>query len=883
MDELTRILLVEDLPADAGLAEREIRKTLGACVFSRVDTKDAFLAALREFNPDIIISDYRMPQFDGMTALQLALDRLPLTPFIILTSAINEDTAVECMKAGASDYIIKEHMKRLGSAVLHALQERKNRMARKDAERDLLVRTHAVDSSISAIGIADFNGKILYVNDSYCRLWKFPTKEEILGKKMSDFVLNGEQAIKIFDMVRQHGSYLGEEEAVCMDGSRINVLLSVNMVSDSDGKPNCVMASFLDISELKRAERETREWKDRYEMISTLSHMAFYDHCIDTDTISWSRNMENIFGTKALVIPEWSKYSQKNLHPEDPNMQDEIARMIKDTGQFHVEGRFKSVDGKFLYVSNRGYKRLDTVTGFAHYYGVVEDITERKKNEETMHLLAHTMESITEIARITNLDNRLIFVNDAFLKTYGYTREEVIGQHVQMFGSPNNFPGLPDAIYQETLKGSWKGEVLDVAKDGREIPLMLRTSQIKNGQGKVIGLVGILEDLTERKLLEAQFLQAQKMEAVGRLAGGVAHDFNNMIGVILGYATLMEQKFSTSDPLLHNVQAIISAAQRSANLTRQLLAFARKQVIAPISLDLNEILQSLQAMLARLIGEDISLTVRPGKNLWNVKMDPTQVDQILANLVTNARDAIENVGNIVIETSNIVVDQEYAKESFEISPGNYVVITVSDTGKGMDKETQSRIFEPFFTTKPSGHGTGLGLSTVFGIVKQNGGAISVSSEIGHGTSMKLFFRRHYGEAEQRTATQAAAMQSGTETILIVEDERELLDLGKYSLEMCGYTVLTASSPAEALRICEQTGAAIRVLITDVVMPGMNGKQLEEKIKSILPEIKTIFMSGYTADVVAKRGILEMGVRFLQKPFRPDDLASIVYKTLNGDQ
>jgi two-component system cell cycle sensor histidine kinase/response regulator CckA len=507
------------------------------------------------------------------------------------------------------------------------------------------------------------------------------------------------------------------------------------------------------------------------------------------------------------------------------------------------------------------------------------DITDRKKADESIQLLAHTMESISEIATITDLNDRITFVNEAFLRSYGYRRSEIIGQHISIVWSPNNTPGLQEEIIQQSRTGSWNGDILNVTKDGREFPLSLHTSQVRDDRGNIIGLVGISEDVSTIKNLEAQLLQSQKMEAIGRLAGGIAHDFNNMIGVILGYSSLMEKELKDADPLKQHVIAIDAAAKRSANLIEQLLAFARKQVIAPMVLNLNDSLSIVSPMLVRLIGEDIALSLKPAADLWNVKIDPTQIDQILTNLATNARDAIENVGRIIIETANAVIGNEYAQKHVDVTPGEYVQLSFSDTGAGMDTTTKSRIFEPFFTTKQKERGTGLGLATVFGIVKQNNGFISVYSELRHGTTFKIFLPRFYGKAEKITEQPAAELHNGSGTILIVEDEVELLALARTTLKMYGYTVLAAKSPGDALLMFEKYHHQIHLLITDVVMPGMNGKELHDRLAKVRPQLPVIFMSGYSADVVTERGILEEGMQFMQKPFKPKDLVAKVQQLL----
>jgi two-component system, cell cycle sensor histidine kinase and response regulator CckA len=421
-----------------------------------------------------------------------------------------------------------------------------------------------------------------------------------------------------------------------------------------------------------------------------------------------------------------------------------------------------------------------------------------------------------------------------------------------------------------------------IAQNGAMVDCEVNGDVLRQNNGKPFGMVFIIRDLTEKKKLQAQLLQSQKMEAIGRLAGGVAHDYNNMTGVILGYATLLEKEIPAADPASRKIKSIISAAERSANLTKQLLAFSRQQIIAPVVLNLNEELDSLKKMLGRLIGEDIKLRVHPQESLWNVKLDPTQFTQIATNLITNARDSIADTGTITIETRNVTVDKSMATSRKEIIPGEYVMLCVRDTGYGMDAVTMGHIFEPFFSTKPQDKGTGLGLATVFGIIKQNNGFINVDSTIDVGTTFTLYFPRHVGESDFEAEEEAMVFLSGTETILVVEDEEELLDISRSALEEQGYTVLSALAPAAALALCEQHPESIDLLVTDVVMPGMNGKELKERLELQIPSLKTLYISGYPADIVAKRGVVEEGMNFLQKPFTPTELLRKVRAVFDGE-
>jgi PAS domain S-box-containing protein len=395
----------------------------------------------------------------------------------------------------------------------------------------------------------------------------------------------------------------------------------------------------------------------------------------------------------------------------------------------------------------------------------------------------------------------------------------------------------------------------------------------------------VMIDITERKRaeeekekLQGQLLQAKKMESIGRLAGGVAHDFNNMLSVILGHTELAFEQVAPGQPLYESLQEISKAAKRSADITRQLLAFARKQVIIPKVLDLNETLSPMLNMIRRLIGEDIEVVWAPGKGLWKVKIDPSQLDQILANLATNARDSIAGAGHIAITTNNVEIDKDFCDKNPGFVAGKYVILTVSDDGKGIEKELLPSIFEPFFTTKEISKGTGLGLAMVFGIIKQNEGFIEVRSEPGHGATFNIYLPR-VEEPESHDELAAPALKRGSETVLIVEDEEANLGLFKIFMQALGYKVFAAKDPLEAIAIADAN--EIDLLITDVVMPGMNGYELEKKLTASRPRLRCLFMSGYTADVIAHRGILEGGLNFIQKPFSIRELGAKVREVLEG--
>ncbi|MDO9067257.1 MAG: PAS domain S-box protein [Deltaproteobacteria bacterium] len=514
----------------------------------------------------------------------------------------------------------------------------------------------------------------------------------------------------------------------------------------------------------------------------------------------------------------------------------------------------------------------------------IRDITAHKRAKEERKRLMAAIEQVEESIVMTDAQGNIQFVNPAFKRMTGYRGRDVLGLNPRLLKSGKQ----DDQFYSElwaTITGgrTWKGRIVNKRKDGTLYTKETTISPVRNASGQIVNYVAVNRDVTEHLRLAAQLQQSQKLEAVGLLAGGVAHDYNNMLTVILGNAELALRKADPAQPLQAYLTGIIEAAKHSADITRQLLAFARKQTIAPVVLDLNRTVESMISMLRRLIGEDIDLAWLPGAGLCPLKMDPVQVDQILANLCVNARDAIADVGNITIETGNAVFDDDYCAHNTGFIAGAYGLLAVSDDGCGMDKETTNQIFEPFFTSKGLGQGTGLGLSTVYGIVKQNSGFINVYSEPGKGTTFRIYLPRYEGQAEDIRHNKAEEIPlSRGETVLLVEDEPAILKIAKVMLEELGYSVLTAGTPGEAIEMAKEHASEIRLLVTDVIMPDMNGLDLAKRIQPLFPNIKTLFMSGYTSNAIAQRGVLDADMPFIQKPFSMSDLAAKVRETLSSD-
>jgi len=556
--------------------------------------------------------------------------------------------------------------------------------------------------------------------------------------------------------------------------------------------------------------------------------------------------------------------------------------------------RMMKTDGTELWVHLEATAAQDA-DGAPISHVVLSNIDERKRTEEVKKTTIRFQQVLMDAvpSPIFYKDAKCVYVggNKAFERYLGLSQEQFVGKTVYEI-SPADLAEKYDKADRELLNnpGVQTYEASVVYADGTLHDVVFNKATFTNTEGKVAGLIGVILDVTDRKRaeeekvsLEAQIQQAQKMESVGRLAGGVAHDFNNKLGVILGYAEIALDQVDPALPLYADLGQIRTAANHAADLTRQLLAFARKQTVAPKVLDLNKTVTSMLKMLQRLIGENIHINWQPDANLWPVKVDPSQIDQILTNLCINARDAISDVGKMTIETGKCSFDEDYCAAYTGFLPGEYVLLAVSDNGCGMDKETLSHLFEPFYTTKEVGKGTGLGLATVYGIVRQNNGIINVYSEPDKGTTFRIYLPRHVGKTAQvQTRGPLEADSRGHETILLVEDDPSILEMTTRMLEKQGYTVLSASTPGAAIRLALERSGEIHLLMTDVVMPEMNGRDLAKNLLSLYPHIKRLFMSGYTADVIAHHGVLDEGVYFIQKPFSIKELAAKVRVALDQE-
>ncbi|MBC7784083.1 MAG: PAS domain S-box protein [Burkholderiales bacterium] len=655
-------------------------------------------------------------------------------------------------------------------------------------------------------------------------------------------------------------------------------------VSPLEKTPRMAVVSHLDITPRIRLEKRLEESAERfYELVDHL-HQVFWIYDPKTGGFPFiSPAYETIWGRSCQSLYENPQGWTEVIHPEDRARVIRLFAQAMQAGHYDAEYRIVRPDGAYRWIWARGYPVRDASGVLTRQVGLAEDITERKTAEEENAKMAAIIEYADDAIVSMTLDGIVISWNLGAERLYGYTAEEIIGHSILMLNPPDKSDEYAK-LMARVRKGERVGaiETLRLRKDGTPVPVSLTASPIEIRAGKVTVASKISHDITRIKHLEEQFRQAQKMEAVGTLAAGVAHDFNNLLTIINGYSELIIDELPNEDPNRAYLMGIHEAGERAGILTRQLLAFSRKQMLESKVLNFNAIVTDTEKMLRRLIGEDIVLTTILDPAVRPVIGDPGQIQQVLMNLSVNARDAMPQGGQLTIETHHVTLDESYHRTHPEIKPGQYAMIAVSDTGTGMDAATQARIFEPFFTTKGVGKGTGLGMAVVHGVVRQSGGMIEVYSELEKGTVFKLYFPAVEAPLSAAAPSRGSRkMPAGTETILLVEDEDGVRALARKILHSCGYHLLEARDGKEAVTLAEGYEKRIHLLLTDVVMPLLGGRQLAEQLEITRPGIRVLFLSGYTDDAVVRHGILQAEVAFLQKPFSPIALAQKVRDVLDG--
>jgi len=679
-----------------------------------------------------------------------------------------------------------------------------------------------------------------------------------------------------------HGEAFAEEEyrLIAKDGRQRWAAASWGPILDDTGRQVGVQGSERDISDRKTAEQALRESEARFR---TLFENA-------GDAILIIRN-DRIIDCNARALQVFGCRTRDQIqgrfpHEFSPRFQPDG----RDSIEFATEKATAALAGR-AHCFEWTHARLDGTLFPAEVtlnsvglgstvllQALVRDITERKRAEETRLRLVTAVEQAGETIVITDPTGAILYANPAFEKTTGFTCAEALGQNPRILKSGKQDAGLYRDMWMALAAGEvWRGRFINKRKDGTLYEEDATISPVRDTTGKIINYVAVKRDITREVALEEQYRQAQKMESIGRLAGGVAHDFNNLLTVINGYSQILLAKLSAGDPMWDKLSEIHKAGERAAGLTRQLLAFSRKQVLQPRALDLNHVVEEMRPMLERILGEDVELRMALHAEGATIHADPHQLEQVVMNLVVNARDAMPGVGKLLVETASVARDESDLRSHPEARMGRYVMLAVSDTGVGMDEETKNRIFEPFFTTKGIGKGTGLGLSTVQGIVAQSGGYVEVYSEKGRGTTFQIYLPALTEAAAKAGSPAAVPTLGGKETVLVVEDQAEVRQYAVTVLEAYGYRVIPVESAGEALLVCERE--RIDLMLTDVVMPNVSGRELADRLEKLQPGIRVLFMSGYTDDVIAHHGVLDEGANFIQKPFSAQELAGKVREVL----
>jgi two-component system, cell cycle sensor histidine kinase and response regulator CckA len=763
------------------------------------------------------------------------------------------------------------------STTTHDISERKRA---EECERLAAV----VESSDDGIIGQGLDGTIFAWNPGAERLYGF-TASEAVGKPIQ-MLLPPERANEESEILARigRGERIRHFETVRLqkDGKRIDVSVTISPIRDRTGTINGASRIARDISERKCAE----EMRDRLAAVVESSDDAIIGKNLDGTIIAWNPGAENLFGYTASEAV--GKPIQMLLPPERAGEESEIlARIGRGERINHFETVRVQKDGKRMDVSESISPIRDRSGAIVGASKIARDISERKcaeeelrKSEERFGKTFHS--SPLAIVISTEAEGRYVEVNESFLKMVGRERGDVIGRTA----SDLMFWAQPAQRLDLLQRLQADGTVTDAQFQYKTSAAEIRDAKLSWVKIEVEGqpcLLAFVRDITERLHLEAQFRQAQKMEAVGRLAGGVAHDFNNMLSVIIGYSDLSTDLIAPESQVKMYLEQIKKASERATLLTRQLLAFSRQQVIFPRVLNLNEVVNNVTTMLLRMVGDNISISFRPTTPIGGIKADPGQIEQILMNLVVNSRDAMPDGGEIVIETGHAELDEDYASQHPGFHTGQHIFLAVSDTGCGMDESIKSKIFEPFFTTKGVGQGTGLGLSTVYGIVTQSQGTIAVDSQPGKGTTFKIYFPRIAAKVEQPAPSHKVdESPAGSETILVVDDDEAVRKVTASLLASAGYQIIEASNAEKALQIMTASGPGIDLLLTDLIMFGKSGFELFEQAKVIRPELRSLFMSGYTGDLAALRRGLISERTFLAKPFTKVSLLKKIYTVLHSE-
>lgn len=1029
MKSKIRILHLEDDSTDAELIRDKLKKEPLEFEFKTVITKNEFVEQLNEFIPDLVLSDYKLPDINGKIAIDIVKESKPEIPVIIVTGTLDEETAVDLMKTGAADYVLKENLTRLIPAVHGVLEKKRLQQEKAHAEKQMLIANERMQyllfSTSALIYSAKAEGNYLFtfMSENVYQMTRFLTKEVLVVPGFWADHIHPEDRRRVLEeseIVFEQGRLIHEYRFQRKDKSYIWLRDEKKLIRDPSDEPLEIIGHIVNITERKKAEMDLQRSEDLYRSVVTsmaegvivqdadgsirafnkraedilglsreqMTGRTFNDnrwqavhedgtpfpgethpamvtlrtgkpcsnvimgvHKPDGSLIWISINSQPIFETSKIkpsavvisfneitdrFIAEKSlKNSEKRFRTVfndaaigmaivdlkgrplrvNPALEkmlgyngDELAKMIfadftheddidKDCKLFKqltagkidnyfMEKRYIKKDGTIVWGGLAVSVIKDTDGKILYAVGMVEDITRKKIAEENLKRSEERYRKyfINDISGIylSTPEGEIIDCNPSFIQIFGFESLEDVKttSAYDLYPSTSDRDKIIKLIKERGQLINFEVEFCRI--DGNRLYCIQNVFGIFDADGKLIQLMGYLFDITERKQLEEQLVQSQKLEGIGKLAGGIAHDFNNLLTVINGYADLLSSQLKDNDSFKKAVSQIKFAGERAAALTDQLLAFSRRKIINPKIINLNDSIKNIEKMINRLIGENIQIKCILNDDLGNIKVDPGQMDQIMINMVVNARDAMPNGGKITIETKNTHLNEEYTNHHIAVVPGDYVLLAISDTGHGMDEKTKSRIFEPFFTTKESGRGTGLGLSTVYGIVKQAGGNIWVYSERGKGTTFKIYLPVSKDTVSvSKEKSVSAKFFKGSETVLVVEDDIAVRELTCNFLTNYGYNVIEAKHVDHAIELAQRTEKPLHLLITDVVMPKLSGRQLSDKLIELHPDLKVLYVTGYTDNAIVHHGILDDGVNLLSKPFSPINLAKKVREVLDS--
>ena len=889
MNEPLCILVLEGNQPSRGLPEHRLNAGCVPCRYRRVTGVTALTAAMDETPWDLVLADYAAPGSDFIDAFTTVQCRLPHVPVILIAVSIAERRATELLQLGVWDFLLSEDGHRLCHVVKHAVRNSARSRAVRTTEqasersedRYRQVFLNAGDSLFMFPLSPDGQpGRFTDVNQSASEMLGYTT-EELLQFSPPDLVDPSQREqlpAKFRELLlakQQHVELL----LLAKDGRRIPVEISGTLF-DLESQPT-VLGILRDVTKQKDLENALRASEARYRHILETAQEGIWLVDKDQKTTFANPKMAALLGCTVDEMIGTSVF----------DFMDDAAKAVARSSfarrrqgvKEQLEIRYRRKDGTFIWCLLNANPMVSADGTYTGALAMVSDISERKRADAELRLQSAVLNASADAIVITDEQGRIAWVNPAFATLTGYSISDALGK------KPGELikSGVQDEMFYKQMWSTirsghvWRGEVTNRRRDGSLYSENMTITPVKDSNGVLTHFVAIKRDLTAEKLLKAQFLHAQKMESVGRLAGGVAHDFNNLLTVINGTAELASIDLNDDDPMRVDLGEIHRAGERAAALTRQLLAFSRKQVMKPEVLSLATLVADLRSLLQRVIGEDVSLVIDPEGSHGLVQVDCGQFEQVIVNLVVNARDAMPKGGTVTIETRDIDVDDPLVALRESIDPGSYVVLSVRDTGTGMDEETRGRLFEPFFTTKEQGKGTGLGLATVHGIVAQSGGRISVETAPGMGTTFKVFLPRLTDATLASPRMGSAAVAAGSETILVVEDEPGVREMARRMLAASGYVVLTASDAAEALQLLADHRSVVHLMLTDVVMPGMSGPDLALLAADARPRMKILFTSGNTENAALRLITRDTKKSFIGKPYARAELLKKVRETLDS--